>query len=422
MDFGYFVGILKEELVPALGCTEPISLAYAGAVCRKLLGEIPEYTDVSCSGNIIKNVKGVVVPNCGGMKGIDTAIAAGMLAGDASKGLEVLSSVTANDLPNIKEYLERGNIRVNLLETDANLHFIVEMKTSEHSALVEIKNEHTCIVREEKDGKSISLGHSENRMSSNRNTSDRSLLSVESIIRFASQVDTSLLEPIIGPQIENNMQICQEGLENTWGAEVGRTVLEDRTAGALSRAEALAAAGSDARMSGCSMPVVINSGSGNQGITVSIPVIEYAREHNINHEQLLRALAISNLLAIHQKTHIGRLSAYCGAVCAACGAGAAITWLSGGSTAQVEETITNTLATISGMVCDGAKPSCAGKIAVAINAAFIAHKMAMVGRGYRAGEGIVKDDVEKTVSSIGQVASQGMKSTDQVILNVMLQD
>ena len=416
-----FLQILREELVPALGCTEPIALAFAAARCREVLGFKAERIQAECSGNIIKNVKGVVVPNCGGMKGVDTAVAAGMLAGKSSLELEVLTAVKESDLPAIKEYLAGNAVEVSLLETEAKLHFIIVMEAEGHEALVEVKNEHTNIIRIEKDGEVLLDKRGSDDSDSESELTDRSFMTVANIIEFAETVDWHLLEPIIVPQIENNIAICNEGLEHMWGSEVGRTVLEHGTAGSLSRAEALAAAGSDARMSGCSKPVVINSGSGNQGITVSIPVIEYARDRNIPKEQLVRALAISNLLAIHQKTHIGRLSAYCGAVCAACGAGAAITWLAGGNLAQVEETITNTLATVSGMACDGAKPSCAGKIAVAVNAAFIAHRMAMKNRCYSAGEGIVKDDIEDTIASVGEVAAKGMKDTDRVILDVMLQ-
>jgi len=409
-----YYSILTEELVPALGCTEPIALAYGSALCRKTLGVKPSSIEVKASGNIIKNVKAVVVPNCGGLKGIEAAVAAGALAGDSDKGLEVLSTVKAETLPEIKEYLK--NVKVSLLDTTAKLHILITMKAGESYAVVEIIHQHMNVVRLEKDDKVLLEKSREDVVDSN--TSDRSGMSVSSILEFANSADLERLKPIIEPQIINNTKICQEGLENKWGASVGRTVLDSYEA----KAEAMAAAGSDARMSGCSLPVIINSGSGNQGITVSVPVIEYATSHNIEHERLIRALALSNLLAIYQKTQIGRLSAYCGVVCAACGSGAAITYLSGGGEEEINETIVNTLATISGMMCDGAKPSCAGKIAVAVHAAHLAHEMAMSGRTYNDGEGIVKENVEKTVSSIGTIAREGMSDTDKVILSVMLED
>ncbi len=419
-----YLSILTEELLPALGCTEPIALAYASAKCREVLGETANEIEACCSANIIKNVKGVVVPNCGGQKGIETAVAAGMLFGNANAGLEVLEGITQEEVPEIAKYVSTHKIGVELLQTSAKLHFVIKMKGKSNSALIEVIHQHTNIVRIEKNGEVLlDVPHAEEEI--NESLSDRSGMSVASIVEFAESVPFEKLVPILKRQIECNSAICEEGLKNKWGAEVGKTILAGvsgvATRDIVSVAVATAAAGSDARMSGCSLPVVINSGSGNQGITVSVPVIVSAREHGYSEEKLYRGLAISNLLAIHQKTKIGRLSAYCGAVCAACGSGAAITWMEGGTIAQIEDTIVNTLATISGMICDGAKPSCAGKIAVAVNAAFIAHEMAMHNRSYSAGDGIVKDDIEETVSGIGQIASDGMRDTDKVILDVMLE-
>ncbi len=416
-----YISILKEELVPALGCTEPIALALAGAKCRQLLGSEAERIEVGCSGNIIKNVKAVVVPNCGGLKGIEAAVAVGMLAGNADADLEVLTKVTEEDVIRVKDYLKKKAVKVEHIDTEAKLEIAVRMFAGGHEAYVRLLNKHTNFVDMSKDGK-VLFHKDEAPALESASLTDRSFLTVDGIVDFAENVDISLIEPTISVQIENNIRICKEGLENDWGASVGKTVLSGDMYGFMGRAEAMAAAGSDARMSGCSMPVVINSGSGNQGITVSVPVIEYAREHKVPEEKLIRALALSNLLAIHQKTEIGILSAYCGVVCAACGAGAAVTWLAGGNRKQIEETVVNTLATISGMVCDGAKPSCAGKIAVAVNAAMIAHKMAMSNKSYHSGEGLVKDDVEKTISTIGTLASVGMKDTDNVILKQMLKD
>ena len=414
-----YLQILREELVPALGCTEPIALAYGAAECRRILGMAPERIEARCSGNIVKNVKGVVVPNCGGLKGIEAAVVAGALYGDAGRGLEVLSSISDDDAAALPERIREIPVDVKLLETPAKLHFMITMEGGGHSASVEIVNRHTNISKAEKDGKVIAAGD-DSSDEGDSGLADRSGMSVGDIIAFGETAHLHELEEIIGPQIRCNAAISREGLDGHYGAEVGRTIISSY-ASLDARMAASAAAGSDARMSGCSLPVVINSGSGNQGITASMPVIVYAEEKGVSHEKLVRALAISNLVAIHQKTGIGRLSAYCGAVSAAAGAGAAVTWLEGGDLEAIDDTIVNTLATVSGMICDGAKPSCAGKIAVAVSSALLANRMAMAGRCYRSGEGIVKDDVEKTVSGIGQIASDGMSETDSVILSVMME-
>ena len=414
-----YLQILREELVPALGCTEPIALAYGAAECRRILGMVPERIEARCSGNIVKNVKGVVVPNCGGLKGIEAAVVAGALYGDAGRGLEVLSSISDDDAAALPERIREIPVDVKLLETPAKLHFMITMEGGGHSASVEIVNRHTNISKAEKDGKVIAAGD-DSSDEGDSGLADRSDMSVGDIIAFGETAHLHELEEIIGPQIRCNAAISREGLDGHYGAEVGRTIISSY-ASLDARMAASAAAGSDARMSGCSLPVVINSGSGNQGITASMPVIVYAEEKGVSHERLVRALAISNLVAIHQKTGIGRLSAYCGAVSAAAGAGAAVTWLEGGDIEAIDDTIVNTLATVSGMICDGAKPSCAGKIAVAVSSALLANRMAMAGRCYRSGEGIVKDDVEKTVSGIGQIASDGMSETDSVILSVMME-
>ena len=415
-----YTAILSEELVPALGCTEPIALAYASAECRRTLGCFPDAVDAECSGNIIKNVKSVVIPNSGGLKGIEAAVAAGMIGGDSSRGLEVLSSVKESDLPAIRAYLAEKRIKVSLLKTSASLHFIIRMRRGSDEALVEVIHQHTNIVRKERNGE-VLFSKDSSAENINEALTDRSCLTVADIIGYGESVDIETIAPIIETQIEYNTAICEEGLRNKWGSNIGQYLMDSRSQDFLTKAKAVAAAGSDARMSGCSLPVVINSGSGNQGITASMPVIVYAEEKGVSHERLVRALAISNLVAIHQKTGIGRLSAYCGAVSAAAGAGAAVTWLEGGDLEAIDDTIVNTLATVSGMICDGAKPSCAGKIAVAVSSALLANRMAMAGRCYRSGEGIVKDDVEKTVSGIGQIASDGMSETDSVILSVMME-
>ena len=419
---GIYTAILKEELVPALGCTEPIALAYASAECRKLLGELPDKAVAECSGNIIKNVKSVIIPNTGGMKGIEAAVAAGMIGGDASRGLEVLSAVKEEDLPAIRGYIAAKRVSVKLLHTTAALHFIISMEKGGESASVEVIHQHTNIVKKVKNGEVVFQKEVSSSEDMNASLTDRSVLSVDGIIEFGETADLSLFAPIIEEQIRCNSAICEEGLRNKWGVNIGQYLLETREKDFITEAKATAAAGSDARMSGCVYPVVINSGSGNQGITVSVPVIVYCRRNDIPHEKLVRALAISNLIAIHQKTRIGRLSAYCGAVNAACGAATAITWLQGGSREQINETITNTLATISGMVCDGAKPSCAAKISLALEAAMMGHDLAMEDDNFLPGDGIVKNDVESTIIGVGEIASKGMVSTDETILNVMVND
>ena len=419
---GIYTAILKEELVPALGCTEPIALAYASAECRKLLGVLPEKATAECSGNIIKNVKSVIIPNTGGMKGIEAAVAAGMIGGDASRGLEVLSAVKEEELPEIRKYIAEKRVSVKLLHTTATLHFIITMEKGNESASVEVIHQHTNIVKKIKNGEVVFQKDSSSEENMNESLTDRSVLSVDGIIEFGETADLSLFAPIIEEQIRCNSAICEEGLKNKWGVNIGQYLLETREKDFITEAKATAAAGSDARMSGCVYPVVINSGSGNQGITVSVPVIVYCRRNSIGHEKLVRALAISNLIAIHQKTRIGRLSAYCGAVNAACGAATAITWLQGGTREQINETITNTLATISGMVCDGAKPSCAAKISLALEAAMMGHDLAMEDDNFLPGDGIVKGDVESTIIGVGEIASKGMVSTDETILNVMVND
>jgi L-cysteine desulfidase len=414
-----YLEILREELVPALGCTEPIALAFGAAKAREVLGSLPERVEVACSGNIIKNVKGVVVPNTQGMKGIQAAVAIGLAGGSADLGLEVLSGVGPEQIDEAKRYLEGHEIKVSVLDTMEKLHFVVTLFGDGHVSTVEVAREHTNIVRIEHDGEVICSETLEQR-DSDGDVDPRSFLTVKGILSFVREVPLSSLLPIIEPQIACNSAICAEGLSNKWGAAVGSTLLATPNPTVQQRAKAVAAAGSDARMSGCEMPVVINSGSGNQGITVSMPVLEFAKAHGIDARQQVRALALSNLVAVRQKVKIGRLSAYCGAVSAAIGAGAAITWLSGGTSDQVEKTISNTLAIASGMVCDGAKPSCAAKIAVAVDAAFLGHSLSMNNDNFAAGDGLVSSDVEHTIDDIGELAREGMAETDSVILSLMV--
>lgn len=415
-----YIQILQEELIPALGCTEPIAIAYASARATKLLGKVPEHMVVKCSGNIIKNVKGVVVPNAGGQKGIDTAAIIGAIGGDSDKKLETLTSISPEALEKTKQLLKQpGFCEVQLLQTGANLHIIVEVVSGDDTVTVEIADEHTNIIREEKNGEilyqadSAQIDHSQ--------TTDRKCLNVKDIIEFADNIEIEKIEDLLDRQILYNTKISDEGLANDYGAKVGKTLLSIYGKDDVKvRAKARAAAGSDARMSGCVLPVVINSGSGNQGMTVSLPVIEYAKDLNVSREKLYRALLVSNLVAIHQKTQIGRLSAYCGAVSAACGSGAAITYMKDGSYQSICDTITNTLANVSGIVCDGAKSSCAAKIASSIDAALLGHYMAMGHDAFQAGDGLVKPEVEGTIHSFGRLGKEGMKETDIEILNIMI--
>ena len=424
-DCSQFIAILEEELVPALGCTEPIAIAYAGAHARALLGKIPDRVCIKSSGNIIKNVKSVTVPNSGNMKGIPAAAAIGIIGGNPDKGLEVLADITEADIARTKELLEKVPCKVSLLDTVASLHFIVEVFAGTDSASVEIIHQHTNIVRTTKNGKEV-LSVPFDPASANAALTDRSGLSVKKILEFADTIDLDRVRPILERQIDYNTRIAQEGLEHRYGINAGANLLKaaeaEQAVTVKIRAQAVAAASSDARMSGCTLPVVTNSGSGNQGLTASLPVIVFAEEKKLSHDKLLRGLLVSNLIAIHQKTRIGRLSAYCGAVSAGCGSGAAITYLSGGSYEQVCETITNTLAVVSGIVCDGAKPSCASKIATSVDAALNAHYLAMRNRVFEPGEGIVKGDIEKTIAGVGAIAADGMRETDKVILRIMVDD
>lgn len=416
-----YVSILKSELVPALGCTEPIAIAYASAKARDVLGEMPERLELWCSGNIIKNVKGVVVPNSGGLHGIDVAGILGLVGGNPNKELEVLESVTQADIDRTTELLQEDFCSCHLIENVENLFIVAKVFKGEHSAEVEIANRHTNITRIVKDGEEWDVGKHVELAPHQAVKLDKSLLNVKDILEFADCVKIDDVREVLDRQIEMNSAISKEGLSGDYGAEVGKTLLKYYGSDVKIRARAAAAAGSDARMGGCSLPVVINSGSGNQGMTVSLPVIEYAKELGVTREKLYRALVVSNLISIHQKKYIGSLSAYCGAVSAACGSGAAITYLYGGDLDDVSMTITNTIANVGGIVCDGAKSSCAAKIASAVDAAVMAHCMTENAKTFRAGEGLVKDDVEGTIESLGRVGREGMKATDIEILNIMIE-
>ena len=415
------LSILRSELVVALGCTEPIAIAYAAAKARELLGELPEHCVCYCSGNIVKNVMGVTVPNSGGLKGIDVAALLGVVGGKADQELAVLDGITDEDRAKVREMLRDKVCECKLIENVATLYIVVELRAGEHSALVEIQNTHRNITRMMKDGKEIFRKEAENA-EEKKEHGDKSLLTVDNIIEFADAVSAEELEPVIGPQIEHNMAICREGLEHPYGAQVGRILIEGNdhpTVGLKSRA--YAAAGSDARMNGCPMPVVINSGSGNQGITVSVPVVIYAENAGASREKLLKSLAVANLIALHQKNYIGSLSAYCGVVSAACGAACGICYLLDHPASVLRATITNTIATVGGMVCDGAKSSCAAKISTALQTALLGMKMGVHNSAFQPGEGLVKENVEDTIFNIGRMGRVGMKSTDLEILNIMLE-
>ena len=413
-----YVRILESELVPALGCTEPIALAYASAKAREVLGGFPEHLSVLCSGNIIKNVKGVKVPNSNGMKGVEAAAVLGLTGGDASQALEVLETVSEEDIEKTKQLLKEGFCDCILKEGVANLYIEARAAGENGEAVVVIEEEHTNITRIEKNGEI--LFEQEKQEVKEEEEPDKTLLNLADILAFADEVDIDDVRRVLERQVRYNTKIAEEGLKNPWGAQVGRVVLEEFGDDVKWRAVAKAAAGSDARMSGCSLPVIINSGSGNQGMTCSLPVIEYGREMGKTEEEIYRALCVSNLVALNQKKYIGSLSAYCGAVCAAAGAGAGITYLHGGTPEQIENTVVNAIADAGGIVCDGAKPSCAAKIATSLQAALLSHKMAMRGLTFSRGEGLVMDCPEDTIKAVGYVGRAGMKQTDVEILNLMI--
>jgi len=419
------LGILREELLVALGCTEPIAIAYAGAKARQLLGVMPEHCRVRCSGNIIKNVKGVIVPNSGGMRGIDVAATLGIVGGDPDRELAVLETVTPADIQTTQALVKEGFCTCELVEDVDNLYIVVELEGGGHSAEIEIQEHHNNITYMKKDGTVLLDSRPDPSCKKQSGGPDRMLLNVANILEFADTVKMEDVEELIGRQIDYNTAISDEGLKGNYGVETGRILMENAgNASGLNRvrlqARAAAAAGSDARMSGCSLPVVINSGSGNQGITVSVPLIVYARHLGSSDEQLYRALVLSNLVAIHQKTGIGRLSAFCGAVCAGAAAGAGIAYLDGGGYCEACHAVVNALSIVAGMVCDGAKPSCAGKIAFSVNAGILGYVMYRDGQQFYGGDGIVKKGVENTIDSIARLGRDGMRATNDEIIRIML--
>ncbi len=422
--------ILKKELVSAMGCTEPIAIAYAAAKCRQVLGSMPERCRVHCSGNIVKNVMGVTVPNSGGLKGIDVAATLGILGGNADRDLEVLESVTEEHIVQAKQLLAQDFCSCSLVQNVENLYILIHLTAGENSAVVEIRNYHKNITRIEKNGELIYQQEVSCNEVPVKDDPDKALLNIADILAYGdSLTDPEILE-LLEYQLSCNLAIAWEGLTENYGAQVGKTLLSTvkvrNTDTVRTIAKAYAAAGSDARMNGCAMPVVINSGSGNQGLTASLPVKVYADTYNISHQRMMRALAVSNLIAIHQKQYIGSLSAYCGAVSAACGAGVAIAYMLGEAQPpqalyrQVCDTITNTIATVGGMVCDGAKSSCAAKIATAVDCAVTGYELSLRGLAFQPGEGLVMESVEDTIESVGRMGREGMQSTDVEILQIML--
>lgn len=413
-----YINVLKEELIPAMGCTEPIAIAYAGAIAREHLGCLPERVEIEVSGNIIKNVKSVIVPNTGGLRGIEVAAAAGIVAGDAAKELKVISEVSTEAVAVIHKFLESTPITVNFSDSKKIFDIMITVYGNGHSAYVRICEFHTNIVEIREDDKYVL--QKDIAVEDSLGFTDRGFMNVQEIIEFADTARIEDVKYILDLQIECNVNISEEGLAGDYGANIGKVLLKTYgTDDVKIRAKAKAAAGSDARMNGCEMPVVINSGSGNQGITASIPVIEYAKELGVSDEKRYRALLVSNLITIHLKSGIGRLSAYCGAVSAACASGAGIAYLYGGGVDEVSHTIVNSLAITSGIICDGAKASCAAKIATAIDAGILGYNMYKEGQQFYGGDGIVSKGVENTIKNVGQLAKEGMATTDQEILKIM---
>lgn len=412
------VKILHEELLPAMGCTEPIAVAYCACVARDHLRGSVERVKVEASGNIIKNVKSVVVPNTDGLRGIPAAAAAGIVAGDAQRVLEVIADVTEAQKEEIRKFLDKTPIEVDIADSNLVFDIVVTLYSDEHYSKVRIANYHTNIVLIESDGEILEKQPVKD--SSEEGLTDRSFLTVEKILDFANTVDLADVHDVIKRQIDYNMAISAEGLRGNYGANIGSVLLKCEGDDVRTRAKASAAAGSDARMSGCELPVVINSGSGNQGITASVPVVIYAQDMGVGEEKMYRALVLSNMLGIHQKTSIGRLSAYCGAISAGAAAGAAIAYLKDGSLNAISHTLVNALAIVSGVICDGAKASCAGKIATAVEAGILGYEMYTQGQQIRGGDGIVKKGVEEMIKSVGCLGRDGMRETDKEILRIML--
>lgn len=421
-----YVQILREELVPAMGCTEPIAIAYAAAKAREVLGSLPDRVEIGVSDNIIKNVKSVIVPNTDGLKGIEAAAAAGIVGGQAELLLEVISQVTPKQKQDMKVFLEKVPVRVQSVDNGMIFDIIIRLYKDGESSRVRICQYHTNIVQVEKNGEVLYDADIRQNQEDSTETevglTDKTLLNIKDIIEFADTCEIEDIKDILDIQIRYNTQIAEEGLLGDYGANIGSTFLKFYGYDVRNRAIAKAAAGSDARMSGCEMPVVINSGSGNQGITVSVPVVEYAKELSVSKEKLYRALAVSNLIAVHEESGIGRLSAYCGAVSAGCAAGCGIAYLQGGDYNAIAHTLVNSLAIVSGIICDGAKPSCAAKIASSVEAGILGYHMYKNNQEFKRGDGIVNNGVEATIRNIGRLGRDGMRQTDKEIVRIMMNE
>ena len=414
-----YVEILKRELVCAMGCTEPIAIAYCAAVARKALGTLPSEIDVAASGNIIKNVKSVIVPNTGGLRGIEAAAAIGALAGDAEAGLQVVSHVTPDEIAALPGYLEQTAFSVSAAESEFLLDIEVTVRANGHFATVRAVQEHTNIVLVETDAGVLFSKDPDEDTGKDEGAPDYTLLNVADICEFADTCELDDVRPILERQLSCNCAIAEEGLRGNYGAGIGKVLLAAYGDDVRTRARAYAAAASDARMNGCDLPVVINSGSGNQGITASLPVYIYAKELGASEEKLYRALLVSNLVTLHEKTGIGRLSAYCGAVSAGAGAGAGIAYLHGGGCREISHTIVNALAVTSGIVCDGAKSSCAAKIALAVEAGILGFEMYSCGKQFYGGDGLVAKGVENSIANFSRLGRVGMRETDKEIIRMM---
>ena len=410
-----YVNLLKEELVPAMGCTEPISIAYAVAKAKKVLGENPVSAILHVSANIVKNAKSVTVPNTGGLKGIKAAFCAG-LVGDANAELQTLSKVSKKDIAKINEYVATFPLQITVPDRCDIFDITVALKSESHSAKLRIMRSHTNVVYIERDGEIIY----ENIPPLELKSKEKTLLCVKDITQFANEVDLKDVKEILDRQIDYNMAIAEEGLKGEYGASIGKVILRSYQPDIKTTAKAYAAAGSDARMNGCDLPVIINSGSGNQGMATSIPVIVYARGLSLPQEKLYRALVVSNLITLHLKAGIGTLSAYCGAVSAGAGAGCGVCYLLGGNYEDISHTLVNALAIDSGIICDGAKASCAAKVATAVESGLLGLQMHYHGKQFFAGDGIIKKGVEETIESVSQIASAGMSETDKEIIKIML--
>ncbi len=413
-----YLAILHSELVPAMGCTEPIAIALTAAHAAKRLGTVPTSAAVSVSGNIIKNVKSVIVPNTGGQRGIRAAVAAGILAAAPERELEVLSALHEESHAALADFLENTEITVTESQSGKVLDIDITLYRDGHSVRARTVDSHTGLCLIEADGE-IVFSHTAEE---SEDALDPSVLSVEGILEFAETADLADVRAVLDRQIAYNTAIAKEGLTGKYGAAIGRTLLLSYGDTVYNRAKAWAAAGSDARMNGCELPVIINSGSGNQGMTASLPVIVYARELRVSEELLYRALLVSNLTTIHLKTGIGCLSAYCGAISAGCGAGAGVMYLHGGRLPEISHTLVNALAINSGVVCDGAKASCAAKIASAVESGLLGMQMYMHGKEFYRGDGIVAGNVESTIRNVGQLAQSGMAETDREIIRIMLRE